>query len=164
MSITLAFDPSGNFTEGKGCTGFAYFEEGRLLAFGHVDAEHYDSPYAYWDVVGEKILAVVETVVCESYRLQAAKAKVQTNSYLETPQLIGYLAMLCHKRGIKWVYQHPQDKIRVSDAILERMGVFQKVGKRLHCNGIPTNDHVRDAIRHGEYYFRFGKGRIKDED
>ncbi|CAB4143896.1 hypothetical protein UFOVP453_8 [uncultured Caudovirales phage] len=134
------------------------FEDGLLTEFGVINAADCGSLEGYFSE-HETLLVMKKPniVVCESFRLFAHKQKAQTWSQMETPQLIGYLRMMCWKRHIKVVFQNPQDKIRVADPILEKMGVLEKRGKNYYCNGKPTNLHIRDAIRHGVYFNRYQK-------
>lgn len=154
----LIFDPSGNWSkrEGKGSTGWATFEDGKVLDFGEISAEKYSSLEEYWFRHVDMITAKVpDVVVCESYKLQPGKAAVQAYSAMETSQLIGYLRMACWRKR-DFVFQEPKDKVRVNDDVLVYMGILELQGKRLYCMGRQTNDHMRDAIRHGVYYHRYG--------
>lgn len=154
----LSFDPSGNYNEGSGTSGWAVFEDGNLTEFGTISASDFSTIEGYWNQ-HYTLIAIQQPniVVCESFRLFAHKQKAQTWSQMETPQLIGYLRMMCWKRNIKLVFQQPSDKLRVTDPILVKMGVFEMRGKNHYCNGKPTNLHIRDAIRHGVYYNRYRK-------
>lgn len=158
----LTLDPSGNFSknEGDGTTGWAIFSYGELMNFGHVQASDYERIEEYWQDVSELIGSDIDVVVCESYRLFAGKASAQSNSMMETPQLIGYLRMHCYKWQIPIVFQDPKDKARVSDPILVRQGIFELKGRKHYCLGRSTNLHMRDAIRHGIYFLKYGK--VKD--
>lgn len=160
----LTLDPSGNFDEGKGSTGWAVFEDGQLETFGEVSAEDYNSIERYFQEVGRLIPDnKVDLVICEGYRLYGgARGKAQINSSLETPQLIGYLRMACWEDKIPFILQPPSDKKPVDDTRLVRAGVFEKKGNKHYCMGRSTNLHMRDAIRHGIYYYRFGKGKGED--
>lgn len=156
----LCLDPSGNYKEGEGTTGWALFVNGKLVEFGRVKAEHYSSQEEYWVAVsGLSSEFCPDVVVCESYRLFEHKAKQQSWSELETPQLIGFLRIHCWYRSIKFVFQDPNDKIRVADEQLVKMGVLEKKGNKYYCLGRPTVIHERDAIRHGIFYHRYGKGK-----
>ena len=158
----LTLDPSGNFSknEGDGTTGWAVFEDCQLKDFGDVKASDYGKIEQYWEAVSDLIDLSVGLVVCESYRLFAGKAQAQSNSMMETPQLIGYLRMHCYKWEIPIVFQDPKDKLRVTDPILVRQGVFELKSRKHYCLGKPTNLHMRDAIRHGLYFLKYGK--VKD--
>jgi hypothetical protein len=158
----LSFDPSGNYNEGSGTTGWAYFEDGELIEFGTISATDCCSLEGYWSE-HEQLIVIKQPniVVCESFKLFAHKAKAQSFSQMETPQLIGYIRMACWKRKIDVVFQQPSDKIRVSDPILVRMGVFELKGKNHYCLGKPTNLHIRDAIRHGIYFHKYKKEGVE---
>lgn len=155
----LALDPSGNFgeKEGNGTTGFAIFENGNLTDFGHIAAEDYNRQEFYFYNVGDLFLTFKpDEVVCESYKLFGHKAKQQSGSSLDTPQLIGYLRMCAWSLEIPIIFQDPKDKVRVTDPILVHMGVLeQSAGGRFKALGRQTIIHERDAIRHGVYYHRY---------
>ena len=155
----LTLDPSGNFSknEGDGTTGWAIFNYGELKDFGDIASSDYQRIEEYWLAISDLIDLSVDVVVCESYRLFAGKATAQSNSMMETPQLIGYLRMHCFKWQIPIVFQDPKDKARVSDPILVRQDVFQKKGNKHYCLGRSTNLHMRDAIRHGIYFLKYGR-------
>lgn len=157
---TLCLDPSGNYKEGDGTTGWAIFQDTQLVEFGSVSSSDYTSQELYWDAVSNLMTEnKIDNVVCESYKLFAHKAKQQSWSQMETPQLIGYLRMFCWHKNIPISFQDPTNKTRVADDILTREGVFEKKGNKFYCNGRPTNLHMRDAIRHGIYYVRYKKGK-----
>lgn len=153
----LAFDPSGNFEEGRGTTGWSIFEYNELL-FGEIKATDYESAEAYWDRHLTYIHNIKpDVVVCESFNLQPSKAKQQSWSALETPQLIGLLRWYCWSNNIKMVLQKPLIKQRFTDDVLEYMGYAEKRGGMYYIKGEKTNLHMRDSIRHGLYYMRYGK-------
>ncbi|CAB4142388.1 hypothetical protein UFOVP451_14 [uncultured Caudovirales phage] len=154
----LSLDPSGNYNEGSGTTGWAVFDDGNLTEFGTISATDHKTIEGYWSA-HEQLIVIQQPniVVCESFRLFAHKAKAQSFSQMETPQLIGYLRMMCWKRKVKLVFQSPSDKVRVADPILVKMGVFELKGNKHYCNGKPTNLHIRDAIRHGVYFHKYKK-------
>jgi hypothetical protein len=160
MTRVLCFDPSGNFSkrEGSGTTGWALFVDGELETFGDIAADDFESLEEYfvdhWQLILNKN---PDRVVIESFKLQPGKAMQQSWSAMETPQLIGFLRVMCYNGGIKVIFQDPKDKIRVADPILEHMGVIEKRGKLYYCNGRKTNLHMRDAIRHGIFYNRYRK-------
>lgn len=154
----LSFDPSGNYNEGSGTTGWAVFEDGNLTEFGTISAADCGSLEGYFSE--HETLIVMKKpniVVCENFKLFAHKAKAQSFSQMETPQLIGYLRMMCWKRNIKVVFQQPSDKLRMTDPILVKMGVIELRNGKHYCMGKPTNLHIRDAIRHGVFYNRYRK-------
>lgn len=160
MARVLVFDPSGNYKEGEGTTGWAVFDSGELTDFGAIKSEDFKSQELYWTAHSQLISDMwPNTVLMESYHLFAHKAMQQSWSEMETPQLIGYLRMHCWHSNIEVHFQDPQDKVRVADPILVRMGVFEKKGNKHYCMGRPTVIHMRDAIRHGIFYHRYGKGK-----
>jgi hypothetical protein len=67
--------------------------------------------------------------------------------------------MACWTSGIKFEMQNPSDKVRVADDQLVKLGFFEKRGSKYYCMGRLTNLHARDAIRHGIYYMRYGRGK-----
>jgi competence protein ComGF len=156
----LSLDPSGNYNEGSGTTGWAVFEDETLTEFGTISATDFSTVEGYWSE-HENLIVMKQPkiVVCEDYRLFAHKAKVQTNSQMETPQLIGYLRMTCWKRAIKIVFQQPAKKVRFPENVLIKMGFIEKRKNCYYCMGKPTNIHIRDAIRHGAYFNRYYKER-----
>lgn len=175
----LVLDPSGNFDEGKGVTGWALFtahmwsDEERSQAnsfeledIGDIRAKDFTSPTEYWHGVTKKVMSIYATdlnmrLVVESYKLQANKAMAQSWSVLETSQLIGVLRYLCFQFEIDIRFQDPVCKIRFPDAILVKWGIVEKKGNLFFYKDRKTNDHMRDAIRHGLYYNRYFKGESK---
>lgn len=160
MTRILVFDPSGNHSknEGSGTTGWALFVDGELENFGEIQASGSGSLEEYFTchrhLITEKN---PDVVVCESFKLQPGKAMQQSWSAMETPQLIGFMRMVAYDYRIKFVFQDPKDKVRVADPILEHLGVIEKRGKNYYCQGRMTNLHMRDAIRHGVFYHKYGK-------
>jgi len=157
----IAIDPSGNFLskEGKGTTGWASFDsDGSLMNYGDVRAKEYDTTENYWGAIISKIMAAhPKIIVCESYQLQPGKAMAQSWSDLETPQLIGAIRHIAWSKNVKFIFQPPSIKPRFADHILVRMGIAEtKNNKIFMVQGMRSNDHQRDAIRHGLYYFKYG--------
>lgn len=159
----LSFDPSGNYNEGSGTTGWAVFDNEKITEFGTISAKEFATVEDYWHqhelLISQKQPNIV---VCEDFRLFAHKSKQQSFSQMETPQLIGYIRMTCWGKKIKFVSQQPSDKVRVADPILVRMGVFEIKGGKHYCLERPTNLHMRDAIRHGIYFHKYNKGGAKN--
>ena len=152
----IVIDPSGNFDEGKGTTGYATFRNNELEDFNDIKSKDFKTQMEYWD----KILGLIweqNFVVCESYKLQPNKSMAQSWSTLETPQFIGVLRYTCWQENLTIKFQDPSCKVRFSDEILLKAGVFEKKNKLYYCQGRKTNDHMRDAIRHGLYYIKYKK-------
>lgn len=154
----LVFDPAGNHAEGNGTTGWALFEGKELKHFGRIEAKNYVNAEFYWFDVCELIPNMKPNiVVCESYKLFGHKAKQQSWSEMETPQLIGCLRLQCWKSGTDLVFQDPSAKVRVTDPILVHMGILENRSNRHYALDRSTVIHERDAIRHGVFFSRYGK-------
>jgi hypothetical protein len=159
----LCLDPSGNMgeREGEGTTGWALFKDGELSNFGTIKSSDFGSQEEYWSNHVWNIFSKIKTgdrLVMESYRLFAHKAKQQSGSSMDTPQLIGFLRMMCWGAKIDIDFQEPSDKVRVADPQLVKMGILEHRNGRYYCQGKPTVIHSRDAIRHGIFWHRYGKG------
>lgn len=156
----LSFDPSGNFHEGKGTTGWALFEDGELADFGVIDSKKFENQMDYW-WEHQKLIQQLRPDICliESYKLFEHKAKSQSWSAMETPQLIGAMMLYCYQWDIPVIFQDPQQKQGVNDERLVKLGYLEKKGKKYYCLGRSTVLHSRDAIRHGIFYYRYGKGK-----
>ena len=159
----IAIDPSGNFNEGKGTTGWAEYYNGKLIAVGQIRALDYKTRENYW----QAHLTLLEAhnpdiCVVENYRLFASAKDAQVNSELETPMLIGVINMYCATRQIHYRSQGAHIKSRFTNNILLRKGIVsQDTQKRYYAVGVPISKHILDAIRHGEYYINF---KFKKED
>lgn len=157
MTRVLAFDPSGNFHEGKGTSGICLLENGiprRLLEIG---AKNYDSDTAYWDAHIKAIDWGAPThIVIEGYRLynhKGMKASTQSNSDLETPQLIGAIKLYCYQQGIPLTVQYAHEvKSRWADKVLIAKGYLDEDKK---FDRKQTNTHKRDSMRHGLHFSRY---------
>lgn len=99
-------------------------------------------------------------IVIESYKLFGHKAKEQTGSSLETPQLIGYMEMVAYEFKIPVVFQDPSTKQRHADDILVKTNVITKSGIRYYYKGELTNMHKRDSLRHYLYFIKFGRKKL----
>ena len=164
MDIVIAIDPSGNFLEGKGCTGFAVFDKKlkKLLYVKEIKAKNFDTAYDYWKAHLRFLYAEYSkynvspngpntiTIVTEDYLLYPHKIGKQLFSRCETPKLIGILEYWCHTQGIPIVFQTASAvKNRWSDEILIHKNIITRAGKLHYFNGKSVNNHCRDAIRHG---------------
>lgn len=162
MTKVLCLDPSGNHgkKEGDGTTGWAVFEDGELKDFGKIESSDFKTQEGYWYAHYELIERVLpDRLVIENYNLFAHKAKQQSGSSMDTPQLIGYLRMSCWEWTIPITWQRPSDKVRVNDEILVHQGVFELRGGKHYCLDRPTVIHERDAIRHGIFFHKYGRGK-----
>jgi hypothetical protein len=152
----IAIDPSGNFNEGKGITGYAIFKDNILTEIGDIRSENYNNQMDYWKDILE-LTKLKDFVVCESYKLQPTKSMAQSWSTLETPQLIGALRYYCWQYNTPIIFQDPSSKVRFSDEILIKLGTLERKNKLYLWQGLKTNDHMRDAMRHGLYYLKYRK-------
>lgn len=156
MKTILAIDPSGNFTEGKGKTGFALLfmdgGKGHQFKFGTIKAENYETRVDYWYDIG--ILIAVEkphTLIVEDYRLYntaATGAAVQSFSQMETPRLLGIIEQTAQMNSIPIVFQMAASTKPYTDDKLEKLGLLKKEKNRWWFEGTAVNDHERSALRH----------------
>lgn len=167
MKTILAIDPSGNFSEGKGKTGFVLFtykeQVGASFKFGTLKAENYEKRVDYWYDVA--ILIAVEkphTLIVEDYRLYntpATSASVQSFSQMETPRLLGIIEQTAEMNQIPIVFQMANTTKPYSDDKLEKLGIIKKEKNRWWFRDQAINDHERSALRHLLRYL--DKERIK---
>ena len=157
----LALDPSGNFNEGKGTTGWCLFDQdsGKLAKFGYIYAEHFATQMDYWDAhisLIDSLAGYHPDIVMEDYLLYGNRATNQINSRLETPQLLGIIKYECYKRGLFiYIQTALQVKIRWNDDILIKKGFINKKGNKYRIGSVTVSDHVRDSIRHGVNYMTY---------
>lgn len=151
----MAIDPSGNFNEGKGTTGIAYFEDNKLIKTLDIKAKEYQSQMSYWWSVRAKVFKYKpDILVIESFELFADKGKELTGSEFETAQLIGILkscAGVFPPRAKQVVMQKPSIKSRYPDELLIKKGIINKDNE--------YSPHIKDAIRHGLYYINFKQNK-----
>ena len=159
----LALDPSGNFDEGKGTTGWCLMRDydATVMRTGHIAAKDYKTVHEYWHAHIELLQELkaayhIRCIVLEDYLLYATKASSQINSRFETPQLIGIIKYWCETMHIHYDTQPASlVKNRWANAILERKGVLQRKGTRWYCGKHCINRHEIDAIRHAMHYCKF---------
>jgi hypothetical protein len=158
----LSFDPSGNYNEGYGTSGYSISLDGNLPhKLADIRAENYTTRQSYW--FAHRVLiecTLPDYIVIESYRLFGHKSKEQSGSSLETPQLIGYLEMVAYELNIPTYLQDPSTKQRHADTVLVSMGIIEKKGTRYFYHGELTNLHQRDALRHDMYFNRYNKKKV----
>jgi Holliday junction resolvasome RuvABC endonuclease subunit len=172
--MLLAIDPSGNFNEGKGISGWVLMTEdtGKVIKFGAIDAstsmsfeQHCDNHMKLIEQLSEKYPNT--TVIVEDYFLYANRAATQINSRMETPKLLGVIQYFCYKHGIKLQFQTAVSvQRRWKDFLLVKQG-FMTTSKYMrqdkeytfcYINGFKVNNHVVDALRHAVHYYRFQCG------
>lgn len=164
----LSLDPSGNFNEGKGVTGWVLssVEFDRVIKFGSIDAGISMSMEDHWD----RHISLIDNfnkeyeglhVVMEDYMLYASRASTQINSRMETPKLIGVIQYYCFLQEIPLTLETAVAvKKRWTDEILTRKGylTYQLDSRNYRTNkinGYPVSNHVVDALRHNVHYRTF---------
>ena len=159
----FAFDPSGNFHEGKGTTGWVLMDyKERLLERGYISAKQYRCPEEYWqahiDLI-EKYHNLYEgnlIIVIEDYVLYRDKSGTQTNSKIETCRLLGVLQWACWVLKQPYTLQLAASVIpRWPDELLYREGIIRKEGHNIIHNQSNMSlglIHTRDAFRHALHY------------
>lgn len=159
----LALDPSGNYEEGKGTTGWVLIDHREhLVARSSLSAKNYQCAEHYWDAHKElieynyKLYGSSLIVVVEDYVLYRDRSANQTNSKMETCRLLGLILWTCWNYDIPYSLQLATSvKHRWSDSLLEREGIIHKErGRYIHTNSKLTLDliHTRDAFRHAIHY------------
>lgn len=148
----LAIDPSGNFVEGKGKTGWAMWENNHYT-FGTLDAKDFETRMDYWYAVAMIIaLEKPDTLVIEDYRLYntaSMGAATQSFSLLETPRLLGVLEQVAYANQIKEILWPMSSSTKAySDDKLLKLGILTKPKNRYIFEGQKLNDHERSALRH----------------
>lgn len=154
----LAIDPSGNFTEGKGTTGWSLLDENlKIITCGQKLAIEYTKKEEYW----KDILALItelkpDILVVEDFLLYASKSNSQINSRFETPKLIGIIELYAYNRDIPIYLQRAVDvKNRWTDEILVNKNIISKVNNRYYASGVMISEHIRDSIRHGVHFIKY---------
>lgn len=177
--MILAIDPSGNFNEGKGITGWVTLDEhtGKITDFGTIDASTSLSLTDHW----KKHIELIDktdwsnqelTVIIEDYLLYANKASTQINSRMETPKLIGVLQYHCAQKNIPMHFQTAVSvKRRWKNHLLAKKNfVTLKEYKKgadtydvVYIQNRKVSNHVVDAVRHAVHYYSFN-GRQHESD
>lgn len=161
----LSIDPSGNFEEGQGVTGLCYETLGGNIVPTLLQASDCDNAMQYYKDIVEFISDYKpKQIVMEGYRLynhKGMKAQTQSNSIMETSQLIGILRYECWEQCIPLTIQYAvQVKNRWSDEVLLASGLLVKKGNRFYLpDGKLITNHSRDAYRHLLHYKEYGGGK-----
>jgi hypothetical protein len=161
----LGIDPSGNFDEGKGTTGWCLYnaKDNKISEVGFISALPYKTTEEYWHEHIHLIRLLHSAhpnliVVIEDYVLYASKAESQTNSRFETPKVIGIMQQYCWLKYIPYTLQLASlVKNRWTNEILLHKGIIEKRGSKMFIpNGmVPINRHTLDSIRHATHYATF---------
>lgn len=154
----LCIDPSGNYNEGKGTTGWSLLNENiNIIACGQLLASEYKSKEEYWNNVIKLIINMnPDIIVLEDFLLYAHKSNNQINSRFETPKLIGLIEMYAWENKIPIHLQRAVDvKNRWTDDILVKKNIISRVGNRYYAGGVMISEHIRDSIRHGVHFIKY---------
>ncbi len=162
VTHVIALDPSGNFNEGKGTTGWVLLQlPDKLIASGTIKATKYKCQEDFWNAHVELLKQTINKykknlmVVIEDYILYKSRTENQINSQFETCRLIGLLQWYCWKRHQKVLLETAsQVKQRWSDYVLCERGYLYEAGNRYyhtHTKQLIEN-HTRDALRHALHY------------
>lgn len=167
----VGIDPSGSFNEGKGTTGFCFIavREKHVYNSPAIYAKQFKTAEEYWQAHitllnqqykrtnGNLVLSI------EDYVLYGNKAKSQTNSSMETSQLIGIIKMWAHTNGVPYTIRNASiAKKRWTNEILEHKGFIKKVGRQYYNHvGQPLVSHTLDAMRHAVHCLYFENKKEK---
>lgn len=161
----LGIDPSGAYNEGKGTTGFCIldYKTKEVVDSSELSAKPFSTAEAYWNAHMKYIQEVNDKyqgdllLSIEDYILYGNKAMSQTNSSMETSQLIGILKMYCFTNNIRYTIRPAvRVKNRWTNDILERTGHIKKTGGRWYNKqGQRLNKHMIDAMRHALHCAHF---------
>jgi hypothetical protein len=165
-NFILALDPSGNYTEGKGTTGWCVMDTKAnvITLAGSISAKDFRNMESYWQ---QHLLLINNfhkqygkrlTLVIEDFILYESKAMSQVNSHMETSKIIGVLQHYCFDHKISYTMQTASlVKKRWADPILLHKNYINKRGKIFYLphSNVELNRHARDAIRHAVHYRNF---------
>lgn len=136
MKVVLAIDP------GEVHVGVAWFSDHDYYAEEHSAAEIRPA-----ELIRTLEQEVLDTVICEEFRLYPWKMKEQGFSQFKTIELIGVIKHICTKRHIDLIEQ-PANIKKPTDGILTTLSKNAVFPSHRH------GGHARDAELHGWYYFR----------
>lgn len=164
MRNLLALDISGNHAsqkEGSGTTGVASRMNGKIN-ITDIASEGYDCLELYWDAIVEMATSPMwDHVIIEGYKLYnhaGQSARTQTNSTLQTSQLLGALRLALWKANIPYTIQFASEvKTRWTDAILVKKNYLEEGNK---FKGMRTNSHKRDALRHLAHFIEYKEAKL----
>jgi hypothetical protein len=161
----IAMDISGNFKEGKGTTGICKLEDGVVMDLTTIAAKNYESAEEYWAAHEDYIQQEwPDHIVYEGYKLynhKGTEAKMQANSDLETPQMLGFLKMVAYRLGIPYTIQYASDvKTRWQEPILVHLGHLEAKSGFHYWNGKKTVTHSRDSMKHALHFWKYGRDKL----
>jgi hypothetical protein len=172
--MILGIDPSGNFNEGKGTTGWCLLIPGtnKIIKTGDIKAKDFDSANEYWQAhvdliknfnkskfflseyndldaeepINKTLYGPGITVSMEDYLLYSNKSRTQVNSKFETIQLIGIIKHNCWLNNIKLKMRNAgQVKKRWSNKILRHKEYIVKYSNG-HATYINPSEQINRHI------------------
>lgn len=163
--LLLALDPSGNFREGKGTTGFCILDcsTGKVKETGTISAKDFPSMEAYWDAHIRLLTHFArrhgkKAVVIEDYLLYGDKAATQVHSRMETPKVIGLMQWFLWKNKMDYFMQLAADVKRrwSNDILVHAKALIQRDSDYyLPRHKSPICRHEIDSIRHAIHFYTF---------
>jgi len=161
----IGIDPSGSFKEGKGTTGWCVLDTASRWVVNSMEtrARPFNTAEDYWqahlDLLDSLKSEYDRDIVLsiEDYLLYGSKAKSQTNSTMETSQLIGILKMWAKVNRIPYTIRPAViAKKRWTNKIMEHKGYITKFGKGyMNSQKQPLVSHTLDAMRHALHCMYF---------
>lgn len=161
----IAFDPSGNFEEGKGTTGTCILDcnQNKIIKEQNIRAKNFKTKEDYWQEHLDYLQQCLREypnpiVVIEDFTLDPRRALQQSHSKMETPKLIGILQLYCQQHDIPYKMQRAVEvKTRWTDHILEYKGYIIKRNRMYYLpeQTSPMSRHCKDAIRHAVHFATF---------
>ena len=172
----MALDPSGSFEEGKGTTGWCWYDtkKKQIIKTGWISATDYDCKEQYWlmhlnliEEFRDWTIAKSKSfiLVIEDYVLYETKKDAQVNSKMETCKLIGILQINSWLMGIEYFMELAAAvKNRWTDSILVYKQHLIRKGNQYYvaATGELVNRHAKDAIRHAVHFSTFKNGKGDD--
>jgi hypothetical protein len=163
----LGMDPSGNFEEGYGTTGWCVQDCDTLeiVECGDISARDFKSRTEYHQAHIRLIQQMrlkykpLKVLSIEDYVLYPNRSREQSLSKMETPRLLGVLEYWCMTAHMEYFTRNAVTaKKRWTDEILVRKHILESKGDKLFAAGRITNDHIRDSIRHATHFSVFENG------
>lgn len=160
----LALDPSGNFNEGKGTTGYCIYNttsDKHDIYCNSISSKNFSTQLQYWEEHTKLISDCAKkykslVVVIEDYILYKDKASTQINSAMETSRLLGILQFHCYKKRLPVVFQLASAvKHRWADEVLQHKRLIKKEKDSWYAGNYSIDRHAKDALRHAIHYDTF---------
>lgn len=164
FKYVLGIDPSGEFTKGKGTTGWCLIDEAcNILEHGSIYSRDHSSAEDYWIAVLKKIKEIhknyknnVHTVI-EDYIIYPNMLEAHALNRAETCRLLGCIQSYLYSEGRSFkLQQASRVKHRWTNPILVKKGILRK--------DIKMNGHEIDALRHAVHQHYIERHIIKQQE